>query len=204
MDAAGEPPIMIARRTLLKISAASLVASALASRGRAQEWPSRPVRLVVPYPAGGGADAIARIVSGRLAETWRQQIVIENRGGAGGNIASELVARSAPDGYTLYLAGEFQATNPYLYPRLNYDPVADFAPVALVVQFPIAVVVPNTSPARSLAEFIAHAKANPGKLTMASPGHGTGPHLAGEMFKRAAGIELTHVPYRGAAPALQD
>jgi tripartite-type tricarboxylate transporter receptor subunit TctC len=195
---------MLSRRHLLAASAC-VAASGIAGRtAQAQEWPSRPVRLVVPYPAGGGADAIARLVSGRLAEMWRQQIVIENRGGAGGNIASETVARSAPDGYTLYLAGEFQATNPYLYPRLNYDPVADFAPVSLVVQYPIAVVVPNTSPARSLAEFIAYAKANPGKLTMASPGHGTGPHLAGEMFKRAAGIELTHVPYRGAAPALQD
>jgi tripartite-type tricarboxylate transporter receptor subunit TctC len=115
-----------------------------------------------------------------------------------------MVARSTPDGYTLYLAGEFQSTNLYLYSRLGYDPVADFAPVSLVVQYPIAVVVPNASPAKSVREFIAHAKANPGKLTMATPGHGTGPHLAGEMFKRVAGIELTHVPYRGAAPALQD
>jgi tripartite-type tricarboxylate transporter receptor subunit TctC len=104
----------------------------------------------------------------------------------------------------MYLAGEFQATNPYLYPKLNYDPVADFMPVSLVVQYPTAVVVPNISPARSVAEFIAHANANAGKLTFASPGHGTGPHLAGELFKRVAGIELTHVPYRGAAPALQD
>ncbi|MFL5046657.1 MAG: Bug family tripartite tricarboxylate transporter substrate binding protein [Xanthobacteraceae bacterium] len=195
---------MMDRRRLI-ISAASVLAPALIARvAPAQEWPSRPVRLVVPYPAGGGADAIARIVSGRLADMWRQQVVIENRGGAGGNIASEAVARSVPDGYTLYLAGEFQATNSYLYPKLTYDPVADFLPVSLVVKYPIAVVVPNASPARSLPEFIAHAKANPGRLTMASPGHGTGPHLAGEMFKRVAGIELTHVPYRGAAPALQD
>jgi len=195
---------MIARRTLLKISAASLVASALASRGRAQAWPSRPVRLVVPYPAGGGADAIARIVSGRLGEIWGQQVVIENRGGAGGNIASDNVAHSAPDGYTLYLAGEFLATNPYLYPKLTYDPVADLTPVSLVVQYPIAMVVPNASPAHSVQDFIDRAKAEPGRLTFASPGHGTGPHLAGEMFKRVAGIALTHVPYRGAAPALQD
>src|SRR5262245_63411741 len=109
MDAAGEPPIMIARRTLLKISAASLVASALASRGRAQAWPSRPVRLVVPYPAGGGADAIARIVSGRLGEIWGQQVVIENRGGAGGNIALDNVRHGAPDSHTLYLGAEVPA-----------------------------------------------------------------------------------------------
>src|SRR5262249_10596117 len=176
MDAAGDPPIMIARRPLLKTSAASLVASALASRGRAQAWPSRPVRLVVPYPAGGGADAIARIVSGRLGEIWGQQVVIENRGGAGGNIASDNVAHSAPDGYTLYLAGEFLATNPYLYPKLTYDPVADLTPVSLVVQYPIAMVVPNASPAHSVQDFIDRAKAEPGRLTFASPGHGTGPH----------------------------
>ena len=135
---------------------------------------------------------------------WGQQVMIENRGGAGGNLASEAAARSAPDGYTLYLAGEFQSTNLYLYPKLTYDPVADFAPVSLVVQYPTAVVVPNNSPAKTVAEFIAHAKANPGKVTFATPGHGTGPHLAGELFKRVAKIELTHVPYRGAAPALND
>jgi len=196
---------MLSRRRFLHFSAASICAPAVIDgSASAQAWPNRPVRLIVPYPAGGGADAIARIVSVRLAEMWGQQVVVESRPGAGGNIASEMVARSAPDGYTLYLAGEFQSTNIYLYSRLGYDPVADFAPVSLVVQYPIAVVVPNASPAKSVQEFIAHAKANPGKLTMATPGHGTGPHLAGEMFKRVAGIELTHVPYRGAAPALQD
>src|SRR5262245_17635804 len=184
---AREATSMLSRRRLLW-SAASALAPFVSSIACAQEWRTRVVRLIVPYPAGGGADAIARIVSGRLSEMWGQQVVIENRGGAGGNIASEAAARSAPDGYTLYLAGEFQATNVYLYPKLNYDPVADFEPVSLVVQYPIAMVVPNSSPARSVKELIVHAKANPGKLTMASPGHGTGPHLAGEMFKRAAGI----------------
>ena len=195
---------MITRRRLLGASAATMLAPGFGGAAFAQAWPSRFVRLVVPYPAGGGADAIARIVSGRLSETWGQQVVIENRGGAGGNIASDAVARSAPDGYTLYLAGEFQATNLYAYPKLSYDPVADFLPVSLVVQYPVALVVPNSSPARTIGEFIAHANANKGKITFASPGYGTGPHLAGEMFKRVAGIELTHVPYRGAAPALQD
>lgn len=195
---------MITRRRLLAVSAATMLAPSFVRTALAQAWPNRFVRLVVPYPAGGGADAIARIVAGRLSETWGQQVVIENRGGAGGNIASDAVARSAPDGYTLYLAGEFQATNIYAYPRLSYDPVADFLPVSLVVQYPVAIVVPNSSPARTIGEFIAHAKANKGKVTLASPGYGTGPHLAGELFKRVAGIELTHVPYRGAAPALQD
>jgi tripartite-type tricarboxylate transporter receptor subunit TctC len=205
---------MIERRQFLRLSAAAtLAAPALAAGllGRAAlaqtqtpVWPGRFVRMIVPYPAGGGADTIARLLAGRLSDIWGQQVLIENRGGAGGNIASEAAARSAPDGYTMYLAGEFQATNPYLYPKLTYDPVADFVPVTLVVQYPAALVVPNSSPAHSVKEFIAHAQANPGQVTFASPGHGTGPHLAGELFKRVAGIELTHVPYRGAAPALQD
>jgi tripartite-type tricarboxylate transporter receptor subunit TctC len=196
---------MITRRHVMRFAAASALTPALIGRAaQAQEWPGRPVRLIVPYPAGGGADTIARLVGGRLAEKWGQQVVIENRGGAGGNIASDAAAKSAPDGYTLYLAGEFQSTNPFIYPKLTYDPVADFSPVSLVVQYPTAIVVPNSSSAKTVAEFVAHAKANPGKVTMATPGHGTGPHLAGELFKRVAGIELTHVPYRGAAPAIQD
>jgi tripartite-type tricarboxylate transporter receptor subunit TctC len=205
---------MIDRRQFLRLSSASTLAAPALAAGllgraalaqtQAPVWPGRFVRMIVPYPAGGGADTIARLLAGRLSDTWGQQVLIENRGGAGGNIASEAAARSPPDGYTMYLAGEFQATNPYLYPRLAYDPVADFVPVTLVVQYPAALVVPNSSPAHSVKEFIAHAQANPGQVTFASPGHGTGPHLAGELFKRVAGIELTHVPYRGAAPALQD
>jgi tripartite-type tricarboxylate transporter receptor subunit TctC len=202
---------MIDRRQLLRLSAAStlsfpagLLGRAAAAQTQTPIWPGRFVRMIVPYPAGGGADTIARLIAGRLSETWGQQVLIENRGGAGGNIASEAAARSAPDGYTMYLAGEFQATNLYLYSKLAYDPVADFVPVTLVVQYPAVLVVPNSSPAHSVKEFIAHAKANPGKVTFASPGYGTGPHLAGELFKRVAGIELAHVPYRGAAPALQD
>jgi len=197
----------VTRRRGLGLASAAALAAALPrpalTQGAAQGWPNRFVRLIVPYPAGGGADAIARLVGAKLSDLWGQQVTIENRGGAGGNLASEAAARSAPDGYTIYLAGEFQATNLYLYPKLTYDPVADFAPVSLVVQYPTAVVVPNTSPAKTVAEFITHAKANPGR-TFATPGHGTGPHLAGELFKRVAGIELTHVPYRGAAPALND
>jgi tripartite-type tricarboxylate transporter receptor subunit TctC len=196
---------MLTRRTFIAASAASLGAPALIGRVFGQDgWPNRPIRLIVPYPAGGGADTIARLVGGRLGELWGQQLVVENRGGAGGNIASEAAARSAPDGYTLYLAGEFQSTNLFIYPKLPYDPVADFAPVSLVVKYPTAMVVPNSSPAKTLSEFIAHAKGRSDKLTFASPGHGTGPHLAGELFKRVAGIDLTHVPYRGAAPAVQD
>jgi len=195
------------RRRLLAVSAAfALTVSLLGSAALAQTsaWPSRHVRLIVPFPAGGGADAIARIVAARLSEMWGQQVLIENRGGASGNLAAETVARSAPDGYTLFLAGDFHAVNLFLYPKLSYDPVADFVPVTLVVKYPNAMVVPNSSPARSVAEFIAHAKANKGRISFASPGHGTAPHLAGELFKRVAAIEMTIVPYRGAAPAIQD
>jgi tripartite-type tricarboxylate transporter receptor subunit TctC len=195
---------MIDRRKLMELSAASAIVPVLRSgTARAQAWPNRFVRMIVPYPAGGGADTIARIVSARLSEVWGQQVTIENRGGAGGNLASEQAARAAPDGYTVYLAGEFQSTNRFIYPRLNYDPVADFKPVTLVVQYPTAIAVSASSPARTLQEFIALAKAS-GKFTFASPGHGTGPHLAGELFKRVAGIDLQHVPYRGAAPGIQD
>ena len=196
------------RIRLIGIAAALAFAAALGPAAFAQTptetWPNRFVRLIVPFPPGGGADAIARILSARLSDTWGQQVVIENRGGASGNIAAEAAARSAPDGYTIFLAGDFQAVNLYLYPKLTYDPVADFAPVTLVVQYPCAMIVPNSSPARSVPEFIAHAKANSGKLSFATPGHGTAPHLAGELFKRAAGIALTTIPYRGAAPAIQD
>jgi tripartite-type tricarboxylate transporter receptor subunit TctC len=191
---------MITRRTIL------LAAPALALSGhiaRAQGWPNRFVRLIVPYPAGGGADAIARIVSAKLTEMWGQQITIENKGGAGGNIAADAAAKATPDGYTMFLSGEFLGTNPHVYPKLSYDPVADLQPVSSIVQYPTIVAIPNNSPAKTVQEFIAFAKASPGR-TFGTPGHGTGPHLAGELFKRLAGIELQHVPYRGAAPGLND
>ena len=203
---------MISRRRLMQMAAASGFAPSTlalgvfghAAQAQTQTWPSRFVRLIVPYPPGGGADTIARLIAARLSEMWGQQVLIENRGGAGGNLAAEATARSAPDGYTMFLAGDFQATNIHLTPKLNYDPIADFMPVTLVVHYPIVMVVPNSSPARSIREFIAHAKANPGKVSFASPGHGTAPHLAAELFKRTAGLDLVHVPYRGAAPAIQD
>ncbi len=200
---------MISRRRLIQLSAASVLAPGLLggaapALAQAQTWPNRHVRLIVPFPPGGGADTIARLIAARLSEMWGQQVVIENRGGAGGNLAAEATARSAPDGYTMFLAGDFHATNIHLNPKLSYDPVADFLPVSLVVLYPIVMVVPNISPARSVREFIAHAKANPGKVSFASPGHGTAPHLAAELFRRTAGLDLVHVPYRGAAPAIQD
>jgi tripartite-type tricarboxylate transporter receptor subunit TctC len=168
----------------------------------AETWPTRVVRIICPIAAGGGIDATARIVAAQLSQVWGQQAVVENKTGAGGNIAAEFVAHSDPDGYTIYLAPFAHATNRYLYTSLSYDPVTDFAPVTLICLYPLMMVVPNTSPAHSVAEFIAYAKVN--KLSYASGGHGTSLHLAGELFKRQASIEMTHVPYRGAGPAFND
>jgi tripartite-type tricarboxylate transporter receptor subunit TctC len=168
----------------------------------AQMWPRQAVRIICPFAAGGGFDATARIIAVQLSQIWRQQVVVENKTGAGGNIAAEYVARSDPDGYTIYMAGLTHATNRYLYASLGYDPVADFAPVTLMCLYPLVMVVPNSSPAHSVKEFIAYAKTN--KLSYASSGHGTSLHLAGELFQRKASIEMTHVPYRGAGPAFND
>jgi len=162
------------------------------------------VRIICPVAAGGAIDAVTRLVAGRLSDIWRQQVVVENRTGGGNNIAAEAVARSEPDGYTVFSATASLAMAGLLFPSLNYDPIADFAPVSLIGTYPNIMVVPNSSPAHSVKEFIAYAKANRGKITYASGGHGSSLHLAGELFKRMTGVEMTHVPYRGAAPAFND
>jgi tripartite-type tricarboxylate transporter receptor subunit TctC len=200
---------MISRRHavgLLGTAALSprLVGGAFAQGASNQAWPKRFVRLIVPFPPGGGTDAIARVVAGKLSDMWGQQLVVENRGGGGANIGMEAVARAEPDGYTMLLTSMPLAVNRYLYPSLGYDPVADLAPVSLICDYPNIMAVPITSPAHSVTEFIANAKANPGKIAFASSGHGTSVHLSGELFKRMAGIEMLHVPYRGAGPALND
>jgi len=196
---------MLTRRQALRLCTASTFAAAT-GRGNAfaQQWPNRVVRFVVPAAAGGSLDVVARIVAGRLSEIWGPQVIVDNRPGAGNNIAAELVARADPDGYTAYVAPITMAVNRFLYPSLNYDPVRDFAPVSLIGHFPNIMVVSNSLPARSVQEFIAYAKAHAGKVSYASGGHGSSLHLAGELFKRVAGIEMTHVPYRGAAPAFND
>jgi tripartite-type tricarboxylate transporter receptor subunit TctC len=199
---------MIDRRRLLALAAAAPVL-ALGRTTAAQApslpgWPNRFVKLVVPFTPGGGIDGIGRILGARLSEVWGQQVVIENKPGAGGNIASEFVARSAPDGYTIYITAAGLAVNRYLFASINYDPLADFAPVTLICLFPNMLVVPNSSQLHSVSDLLALAKMNPGKVTFASPGHGSSPHMSGELFKYLAKVDLTHVPYRGASPAYTD
>jgi tripartite-type tricarboxylate transporter receptor subunit TctC len=195
---------MLTRRRMAGICAAAAFAPAVIGRARAQGWPNRHVRLMVPFPAGGGTDVVGRILANRLSEVWGQQMVIENKGGAGSNIGAEAVARADPDGYTILIGALPMAVNRFLYRSLGYDPLTDFAPVTMICHFPNFLVVPNSSPAKSVQELIAHGKANSGKFTFASSGIGTSPHLSGELFKRMAGFEMAHVPYRGVAPALND
>ena len=196
---------MLNRRRFVGLAAASLAApSMLVSRALGADWPVRPVRVVVPFTPGGSTDITARLVSNRLQEVWGQSVVVENKPGAGGNIAAEMVAHSDPDGYTIFIAGPGMATNQFLYPSLSYDPVGDFAPVTMLITQPNLMCVPNTSPAKSVQEFIAYCHANKGKVTYASSGIGTTLHLSGELFKRLAKVEMTHVPYRGGAPAIND
>jgi tripartite-type tricarboxylate transporter receptor subunit TctC len=198
---------MITRRRAIGLAASAALTRGLAGHAFAQAipaWPSRVVRLIVPFAPGGSTDAIARIVAHRLSEIWGQQVVVENRGGGGSNIGHEAVVRSEPDGYTILIASLPLAVNRHLFRALSYDPVADLAPVTLVCTYPNVMTVPNSSPARSVMEFVAHAKANKGKVSFASAGNGTSVHLSGELFKRMAGIEMTHVPYRGGGPAIND
>ena len=197
---------MLNRRRFVGVAAASVAApSILVSRAsRAADWPIKPVRIVVPFAPAGSTDITARLVGIRLQEVWGQSVVIENKPGAGGNIAADMVAHLDPDGYTILISGPGLATNPFLYPSLTYDPVGDFAPVTMLITQPNLMCVPNSSPAKSVQEFIAYCNENKGKVTYASSGNGTTLHLSGELFKRLAKVEMTHIPYRGGAPAIND
>ena len=196
---------MLNRRRFISLTAASLAApSIVSSSAFAQAWPNKPVRIIVPFPPGGATDVTARLVGARLQEVWGQTVVIENKGGAGGNIAADMAAKADADGYTLFIVGPGQATNKFLYASLTYDPVADFAPVSLLIKQPNIMCVPNTSTAKSVKEFIEFCNANKGKVSYASSGNGTTLHLSGELFKSLAKVEMTHVPYRGAGPAMND
>jgi tripartite-type tricarboxylate transporter receptor subunit TctC len=199
---------MPTRRCLLVRSAGLLLAPHLAGAAawaqKPLDWPNRVVRIVVPVAAGGPTDTVARVLADQLSKIWGYQVVVENKGGAGTNLGNEMAARADPDGYTALFATSSLAINRSLYRTLSYDPLADLLPVSLVSRFPLFMFVPNSSPAKSVMDFIAYAKAHPGKITLASPGTGSAPHLAGELFRQMAKIDLAHVPYRGAAPALND
>src|ERR1700730_2736728 len=192
------------RRRFLHLLAAAGVPASVTRIATAQTYPNRYVRLVGPFPPGGGGDALARPLANRLSEAWGQQVVIENKGGAGGNIGAQAVAQSAPDGYTLLLGSAFLAINPFLYPASGYDPVADLAPVTLLTVIPNLMMVPNSSPAKSVKEFIDHAKANPGKTTFASPATGASPHIGVDLLRAKAGIKIAPVPNGASGPAMND
>jgi tripartite-type tricarboxylate transporter receptor subunit TctC len=193
------------RRSTFLVVVTAALACGMPRPGSSQDYPSRPITLVVPYAAGGGNDLMARVVAETMSRRLGQQIVIENRGGAGGSIATRQVARAEADGYTLGLGGTGTlAIDPTLYPNAGYDPRKDFAPVGLIATSALVVLVTPSLPARSVAELVALAKRDPGKLTYASAGSGSGIHLGTVLFASMAGIELTHVPYKGSAPALND
>jgi len=176
-----------------------------APQGRAADYPSRPIKLIVPYAAGGPSDVQARIIGEYLGRDLKQTIVIENRAGAQGAIGAEMAARSEPDGYTLlFSAASVFVLNPLLYKKLSYDPAKDFRMLAVVTDQPSILEINPSVPARTVAELVAYAKQNPGKLSFGSAGTGGSAHLAGEMFKQMAGIDMVHIPYKGMAPALQD
>jgi tripartite-type tricarboxylate transporter receptor subunit TctC len=178
---------------------------AVAAWGQVAPYPSRPVTMVVPFPPGGGTDTGARIVAQRLSQKWGQTVVVENKGGAAGQIGAEAVAKARPDGYTILMGNiGTQSINPSLYKKLPYDPDKAFAPISLVAELPLAMMVNPSLPARSAKEFIALAKSQPGRLSYSSSGAGGAPHLATEMFKEATGTFILHVPYRGGGPAVAD
>jgi tripartite-type tricarboxylate transporter receptor subunit TctC len=190
------------RRKFLHLAAGAAVLPALLRIASAQAYPARPVRIVVAFPAGGSSDIVARLVGQWLSERLGQAFIIENRPGAGTNIGTEVVVRAAPDGYTLLLAVTPNAIAATLYEKLNFDFIRDIAPVASILRAPNVMVVNPSFPAKTVPEFIAYAKANPGKINMASAGMGSANHVFGELFMIMAGIDLVHVPYRGEAPAL--
>jgi len=192
------------RRQFLHLTASAVALPFVSGVGKAQAYPARPVRIIVGVSAGDSADILARLMASWLSDRLGQQFIIENRPGAGGNVGTEAVVRSAPDGYTLLLIGPNNAINATLYDKLTFNFIRDIVPVASVSHGPNVIVVNPSVPAKTVSDFIAYAKANPGKLNMASPGNGTPPHVAGELFKMMTGVNMVHVPYHGGAPALTD
>jgi len=199
---------MVSRRKLLRATALGSMSAAawtvFGGRALAQNYPSRPLRWVVPYPPGGATDIVARIVGAYLTESLGQQVVIENRPGAGNNLGTEAVVNAAPDGHTFLLVNPANAINATLYKKLSFNFLRDTIQVAGIIRVPNVMEVHPSVPAKTVAEFIAYAKANPGKVNWATSGNGTSVHLSGELFKMMTGVDLLHVPYRGSAPALTD
>ena len=192
------------RRRMLVGAAATLAAPFLARTASAQAWPARPVRVIIPYPAGGGADTTGRIFFARLGEAWGQQFVIDNRGGAGGTIAEAIAAKADPDGYTILYDATAFSVNPFLYTKLSFDYGKDFQPVILTTLVPNILVLNKDVPAKTVSDVIALAKAAPDGLDFASSGNGTVQHLSLEMFRHMTGTRINHIPYRGGGPALND
>jgi tripartite-type tricarboxylate transporter receptor subunit TctC len=194
--------MQLPRRQFLRLATGAAILPAVSRLAWAQTYPIRPVRWIVGVAPGGAQDIVARLMGQRLSERLGQQFVVENRPGAGSNIATEAVVNARPDGHTLLLVAPPHAINATLYEKLNFNFIRDIAPVAGMVRIPLVLVVNPSIPAKTVPEFIAYAKANPGKINIASAGNGTAPHVAGELFKMMAGIDLVHVPYRGGGPAL--
>src|SRR5262249_53901490 len=192
------------RRYFLHLAAGAAALPAVSSIALAQAYPSRPVRIIAPTAPGGAPDIVARLIGPWLSRRLGQQFVVENRPGGGSNIGTEAVVRASPDGYTLLLVSNTNAINATLYDRLNFDFLRDIAPVAGIIRLPMVMVVNPSVPAKTVPEFTAYAKANPGKINLGSPGIGTPPHVAGELFKMMAGVDLVHVPYRGGGPVMTD
>jgi tripartite-type tricarboxylate transporter receptor subunit TctC len=192
----------MATRVFVVLGAA--LACATSAAAHAQAYPAKPIRIVVPFPAGGTSDILARSIGHKLAEEWKQQIVVDNRPGASANIGADIVSKAPPDGYTLLLASTIHTINPSLYSKLGYDPVRDFTPITLIAATSQVLAVHNSLPVRSVKEFIAYAKKRPGQLNYSSAGNGSQPHLTAELFKSMTGIDIVHVPYKGAPPAMTD
>jgi tripartite-type tricarboxylate transporter receptor subunit TctC len=192
------------RRQFIRLATGAVALPTIPRLAGAQSYPSRPVRLIVGFPAGGSADIVARLIGQSLSERLGQPFIIENRPGAGSNIGTETVVRAPPDGYTLLMVSAANVTNATLYDNLNFNFIRDIAPVAFMDRVANVLEVNPSVPAKTVPEFIAYAKANPGKINMASGGTGSSQHVAGELFKMMAGVDLVHVPYRGVAPALTD
>ncbi|EYC51935.1 ABC transporter substrate-binding protein [Hylemonella gracilis str. Niagara R] len=193
------------RRSVLRYAAVGLAASPLLGQAQSKNWPSKPVTMVVPFPAGGGTDAFARPLSAAFSKVTNQQLIIDNRGGAGGTLGASIAAKAAPDGYTLFMGAVHHAIAPSMYPKLDYDIEKDFVPLVLVATVPqVLVVNPQKVPENDFKSFLATVLKSPDKFNYASAGSGTSHHLAGELFKQQTGAAITHIPYRGAGPALQD